>query len=123
MRAGYLGALAAWTGFTLLSAAILVLFAYRAGALSGPVGRRADLKPTAVAIVAHTVWGMVRNLCPDRERASIAVVAALMILFSTASIAKIERSSWAARRPARSSSAAATSCSLSSVKLSSSRAG
>ena len=30
MRAGYLGALAAWTGFTLPSAAILILFAYGA---------------------------------------------------------------------------------------------
>ncbi|MGY4466889.1 hypothetical protein ACVWWK_002571 [Bradyrhizobium sp. LB9.1b] len=38
MKAGYLGALAAWTGFTLPSAAILVLFAYGAGALNGPVG-------------------------------------------------------------------------------------
>src|ERR671934_1535662 len=38
MRAGYLGALAAWTGFTLPSAAALILFAYGAGALSGPVG-------------------------------------------------------------------------------------
>ncbi|WP_245329273.1 hypothetical protein [Bradyrhizobium centrolobii] len=38
MRAGYLGALAAWSGFTLPSATILVLFAYGAGALSGPVG-------------------------------------------------------------------------------------
>src|SRR6185437_6671841 len=28
MRAGYVGALAAWTGFTLPSAALLVLFAY-----------------------------------------------------------------------------------------------
>jgi chromate transporter len=32
---------------------------------------------------------MARNLCPDRERASIAVVAAIIILFSTASIAQI----------------------------------
>jgi chromate transporter len=47
------------------------------------------LKLTAVAIVAQAVWGMARNLCPDRERASIAVVAALIILFSTASIAQI----------------------------------
>src|SRR5579863_1945601 len=38
MRAGYLGALAAWTGFTLPSAIILVLFAYGAGALTGPLG-------------------------------------------------------------------------------------
>ncbi len=91
MRAGYLGALAAWTGFTLPSAAILVLFAYGAGALSGPLGAGLlhGLKLTAVAIVAQAVWGMARNLCPDRERASIAVVAALIILFSAASIAQI----------------------------------
>src|SRR6201988_5368079 len=38
MRAGYLGALAAWTGFTLPSAVVLVLFAYGASALGGPVG-------------------------------------------------------------------------------------
>src|SRR5215468_4584846 len=37
MRGGYLGALAAWTGFTLPSAILLVLFAYGAGALSGAV--------------------------------------------------------------------------------------
>jgi chromate transporter len=91
MRAGYLGALAAWTGFTLPSAAALVLFAYGAEALNGPVGSGLlhGLKLTAVAIVAQAVWGMARNLCPDRERASIAVVAALIILLSTSSIAQI----------------------------------
>lgn len=91
MRAGYLGALAAWTGFTLPSAAILVVFAYGASALTGPVGVGLlhGLKLTAVAIVAQAVWGMARKLCPDRQRASIAAVAALIILFSTASIAQI----------------------------------
>ena len=91
MRAGYPGALAAWTGFTLPSAAILVLFAYGAGALNGSIGGGLlhGLKLTAVAIVAQAVWGMARNLCPDRERATIAVVAALIILFSTSSIAQI----------------------------------
>lgn len=91
MRAGYLGALAAWAGFTLPSAAALILFAYGAGALGGPLGTGLlhGLKLTAVAIVAQAVWGMARNLCPDRERASIAVVAALIILFSTSSIAQI----------------------------------
>ena len=91
MRAGYLGALAAWIGFTLPSAAALVLFAYGAGALNGPIGTGLlhGLKLTAVAIVAQAVWGMARNLCPDRERASIAVVAALIILFSTSSVAQI----------------------------------
>src|SRR5690348_9363196 len=91
MRAGYPGALAAWTGFTLPSAAILVLFAYGAGELSGPLGTGLlhGLKLTAVAIVAQAVWGMARHLCPDRERASIAAVAALVILFSTSSLAQI----------------------------------
>lgn len=91
MRAGYLGALAAWIGFTLPSAAALVLFAYGAGALNGPIGNGLlhGLKLTAVAIVAQAVWGMARSLCPDRERASIATVAALILLFSTSSVAQI----------------------------------
>ena len=91
MRGGYLGGLAAWTGFTLPSAIILVLFAYGAGALNGPIGTGLlhGLKLVAVAIVAQAVWGMARTLCPDRERASIAVGAALIILFSTSSVAQI----------------------------------
>lgn len=91
MRAGFLGGLAAWIGFTLPSAIVLVLFAYGASALSGPagVGLLHGLKLVAVAIVAQAVWGMARNLCPDRERASIAVVAALIILISSSSIAQI----------------------------------
>ena len=91
IRAGYRGALAAWTGFTLPSAIVLVLFAYGAGALGGPIGSGLlhGLKLVAVAIVTQAVWGMARTLCPDRERASIAVVAALIILFSTSSAAQI----------------------------------
>src|SRR5262249_33670691 len=38
LRARYIGALAAWTGFTLPSAIILVLFAYGAGTLHGTLG-------------------------------------------------------------------------------------
>src|SRR6201993_1128240 len=91
LRAGYRGALAAWFGFTLPSAVALVLFAYGAGALSGPAGTGLlhGLKLVAVAIVAQAVWGMARSLRPDRERASIAAVAALMILFSPSSMAQI----------------------------------
>lgn len=91
MRAGYLGGLAAWAGFTLPSAIALVLFAYGASALSGPIGIGLihGLKLVAVAIVAQAVWGMARVLCPDRARASIAVVAALIILFSTSPVAQI----------------------------------
>jgi chromate transporter len=91
MRAGYRGGLAAWTGFTLPSAIALVLFAYGAGELGGPVGVGLlhGLKLVAVAIVAQAVWGMARTLCPDRERASIAVAAALIILFSTSPVSQI----------------------------------
>src|ERR1700761_4118342 len=91
MRAGYAGALAAWTGVTLPSAIVLLLFASGVGSLSGPIGIGLlhGLKLVAVAIVAQAVWGMARSLCPDRTRASIAVVAALIILFSAASLAQI----------------------------------
>jgi chromate transporter len=91
MRGGYLGGLAAWIAFTLPSAILLILFAYGANALQGPfgVGLLHGLKLVAVAIVAQAVWGMARTLCPDRGRASIAVVVALIILFSSSSIAQI----------------------------------
>ncbi len=89
IRAGYWGGLAAWAGFTLPSAVLMVAFAYGAGALiARPIGTGLlhGLKLVAVAIVAQAVWGMARTLCPDRQRASIACVAVLMILFSTSSI-------------------------------------
>ena len=81
-RAGLPGGLAAWLGFTAPSAASLILFAYgvafygdldNAGWLSG-------LKTAAVAVVALAVWGMAGNLCPDRPRAAIAVLATIGVL-------------------------------------------
>ena len=91
MRGGFLGGVAAWTAFTLPSAILLVLFAYGANALQGTIGIGLlhGLKLVAVAIVAQAVWGMARTLAPDRERASIAVIAALIILFSSASVAQM----------------------------------
>ncbi len=84
MRAGWPGAFAAFLGFTLPSALILFGFALTAAAIAGPVGVGAlnGLKIVAVAIVAQAVWGMARSLCPDRERATIAVgaVAVLALL-------------------------------------------
>jgi chromate transporter len=91
IRAGYGGALAAWIGFTLPSAVLLASFAYGAGALDGAAAHALlhGLKLVAVAIVAQAVWGMTRTLCPDRERASIAGVAALIILYSSSSISQL----------------------------------
>lgn len=91
MRAGWRGGLAAFIGFTLPSALLMVAFAYGAGALHGTVGDGLlhGLRLVAVAIVAQAVWGMAQKLCPDRSRATIAVVAALIILASSASLAQI----------------------------------
>jgi chromate transporter len=91
MRAGYLGGLAAWTGFTLPSAIALVLFAYGAHSLVGPVGLGLlhGLMLVAVAIVAQAVFGMAVALCPDRQRASIAALSTILILYGSSSVAQI----------------------------------
>lgn len=81
-RAGFRGALAAFVGFTLPSAALMVAFAYGSLWVTGPVGDGllAGLKTVAVAIVAQAVLGMVRTLTPDVRRATIAVIAAAVAL-------------------------------------------
>ncbi len=81
-RAGLPGALAAWLGFTLPSALALVLFAFGVDAIGGAAaaGWLHGLKIVAVAIVAQAVWGMAKGLCPDRERATIAILTALVTL-------------------------------------------
>jgi chromate transporter len=82
LRAGYLGALAAWAGFTLPSAIALVLFAYGVDALGNRLGSGwlHGLKVVAVAVVAQAVLGMMRSLAPDRERATLAVATAVIVL-------------------------------------------
>ena len=91
IRAGYWGGLAAWTGFALPSAVLLTAFAYGAEELGGPIGQGVihGLKLVAVAIVAQAVWGMARSFCPDRQRASIACVAALLVLLSNSPATQI----------------------------------
>ena len=80
-RAGWAGGLAAWTGFTLPSAVLLFLFATGASVFSAPwaSGMLHGLMLVAVAIVAQAVWGMARTLCPDRQRAAIAVLGACVV--------------------------------------------
>lgn len=81
LRAGLLGALAAWTAFTLPSAALMIGFAYGAGFLTGPIGVALvhGLKLVAVAVVAQAVLGMVRSLTPDGTRAAIALGALTLV--------------------------------------------
>jgi chromate transporter len=81
LRAGLLGGLCAWLGFTLPSALALTLFAFGVGALGGAdAGLLHGLKVVAVAVVAQAVWAMARSLAPDRERATVALAAAVATL-------------------------------------------
>ncbi|MBP5968030.1 chromate efflux transporter [Pseudomonas iridis] len=83
-RAGYRGALAAWAGFTLPSAMLMILFALglsRYGAVLSP-GALHGLKIVAVAVVAQAVWGMARNLCTDVPRITLMVIAACVALLA-----------------------------------------
>jgi chromate transporter len=82
LRAGPLGMLAAWIGFTLPSAVGMLAFAYGVESLGGLIDAAwlKGLKLVAVAVVAQAVWGMARNLAPDAARATLAVAAALLVL-------------------------------------------
>src|SRR5262245_28762828 len=81
LRAGLPGAIASWLGFTLPSAIALVAFAYglqRFGVTDA--GWLHGLKIAAVAVVANAVWGMARTLAPDRQRATVAILSAAVVL-------------------------------------------
>jgi chromate transporter len=81
-RAGLPGGFAAWLGFTLPSALGLIAFAFGIGTFAdaADAGWLHGLKVVAVAVVAQAVWGMARSLCPDRERATLAILASIVTL-------------------------------------------
>ena len=82
-RAGIGGAVAAWCGFTLPSAVLMILFALgltRWGAAL-PTDALHGLKLVAVAVVAQAVWSMARMFCIDAARVLLAVAAALLVLW------------------------------------------
>ena len=90
-RAGYLGSLAAWVGFTTPSAVALVLFGYGVAFFGNTLGSGwlHGLKVAAVAVVANAVLSMMRTLAPDRARATLAVAAALLASALPTSIGQI----------------------------------
>jgi len=81
-RAGWMGALAAWIGFTLPSASLMAACACWVSAAQGPlaVALVHGLKLVAVAVVAQAVWSMARTLCPDRATMAIALVVGSLLL-------------------------------------------
>lgn len=87
LRAGWLGAIAAFIAFTLPSALLLFAFAALSDRLASPLGQGVihGLKLVAVAVVAQGVLGMARTLTPDRPRALMAALAAALIAVSASS--------------------------------------
>ena len=78
MRAGVPGSVAAWLGFTMPSALIMIAFAYVVISFNvADTGWLHGLKIIAVAVVAQAVWGMARTLTPDRPRITMAVLATM----------------------------------------------
>jgi chromate transporter len=81
-RAGFLGGIAAWIGFTLPSALIMVaiahyLFAFQTSPLAH--GALHGLQLAAVAVVAQAVWLMAQSLCPDTPRRALALLCAAVL--------------------------------------------
>src|SRR5262249_32221577 len=71
-----------WLGCPAPPAVVMIFFGYGVtefGNLTDSAWLH-GLKIVAVAVVAQAVWGMARSLCPDRERATIAVGAAMVVL-------------------------------------------
>lgn len=86
IRAGMLGGVVAWLGFTLPSAIALVIFAFfLQGGDINSAGWIHGLKIVAVAIVAQAIFSMGQKLTPDRSRATIAIASmAVVLLWKTA---------------------------------------
>jgi chromate transporter len=83
VRAGWLGGVAAWLGFTLPSALLMLAFAHGRSSLNTNVGERLlhGLQLVAVAVVAQAVLSMRSALAPDRVRMGVALAATGIILF------------------------------------------
>lgn len=81
-RAGYRGAVAAWLGFTLPSAVVLIVFALGVAQVGDgiPSGVLHGLKVVAVAVVAQAVWGMARNLCAGVAKCLLMAISTAVVL-------------------------------------------
>lgn len=90
-RAGVIGAIVAWIGFTLPSAIILILFGLGMTHLNlnAHQGWLHGLKVVAVSVVAQAVYGMGKKLCPDKERVTIAVLSSVVVLFFNSSFIQV----------------------------------
>lgn len=90
MRGGVLGGIISFIGFTLPSVIALILFALIVKEFDiGSTGWIHGLKVVAVAIVAHAIIGMAKNLTPDNKRKSIALFALVGTLIWQTAVTQI----------------------------------
>ena len=91
IRAGWLGAIAAFIAFTLPSALLMLAFAHVMPQLEQPYGQAAihGLKLVAVAVVAQGVLAMVQRLTPDAPRRLMAATAAAVVVVSGTAIVQL----------------------------------
>ncbi|QPC47423.1 chromate efflux transporter [Mangrovibacillus cuniculi] len=90
VRGGLLGGFLSWFGFTMPSVIALMLFAlFVQGSGVNVDGIIHGLKLVAVAVVAQALVGMGKNLAPDRERMTIAALAAITTLLIPSAIGQI----------------------------------
>ncbi len=80
MRAGGRGAVAAWTGFGMPSAILMIFAAYGFQAFNAESGFLHGLKIAAAAVVAQALLSMGRKFCPDVARLLIAAISAVLVL-------------------------------------------
>ena len=89
-RAGLIGGLMAWLGFTLPSAIALMLFAWVLQGLNiQHAGWLHGLMIVAVAVVAQAVWGMASKLATGKTRGTIAIISAVATLLVPTSMVQV----------------------------------
>lgn len=85
-RSGLAGGIAAWLGFTLPSALIMIAAAYGIHAYSNSLQPLIQgLLIAAVSIVAKATWDLAHKLCPDWQRRILAAVTALALTIAPSS--------------------------------------
>ncbi|WP_018708105.1 chromate efflux transporter [Siminovitchia fordii] len=81
MRGGVLGGIVSFIGFTLPSVLVLILFASLLHTFDlSNAGWIHGLKIVAVVVVAHAILGMAKQLTPDMQRKTIALIALVTTL-------------------------------------------
>lgn len=90
LRAGTLGGIISFLGFTLPSVLALIIFALILQSFDvGNAGWLNGLKIVAVAVVAHAIIGMAKNLAPDLQRKAIVLFALTITLIWQSAVSQV----------------------------------